>query len=50
MNTSLQLYTSRKTLLNYLKSDGYDTVAYDEFSTTEVQAMYEAQGKDNVSA
>lgn len=50
MNTSLQLYTSRKILLNYLKTDGYDTEAYDEFSTTEVQAMYESQGKDNVSA
>lgn len=37
--TIQQLYTSRKTIVDYLKRQGYDTSGYDSFSMSEISAM-----------
>ena len=39
-NNSIQeLYTSRQTILSYLKNDGYDTSAHETFTIAELTAM-----------
>jgi len=37
--TIQQLYTSRKTIVEYLKKQGYDTTGYDTFTMSEISAM-----------
>ena len=33
------MYTSRKTIVEYLKKQGYDTSGYDSFTMSEISAM-----------
>lgn len=49
-NTLNQIYNSRKTLLKYLKSQGYNTTNHENFSIAEISAMEQASNQQNSHA
>lgn len=46
-NTLNEIYTSRKTLLTYLKMQNYDTEKYENFTIAEIGAMEQATHQQN---
>lgn len=49
-NTLNEIYNSRKTLLKYLKSQGYDTMNQENFTIAEISAMEQASNQQNSHA
>lgn len=49
-NTLNEIYNSRKTLLKYLKSQGYDTTNHENFTIAEISAMEQASNQQNSHA
>jgi DNA-directed RNA polymerase subunit H (RpoH/RPB5) len=49
-NTLNEIYSSRKTLLKYLKNLGYDTLKYENFTIAEISAMEQASNEQSSQA
>ena len=49
-NTLNEIYNSRKTLLKYLKSQGYNTTNHENFTIAEISAMEQASNQQNSHA
>lgn len=49
-DTLNKIYNSKKTLLKYLKSQGYDTTNHENFTIAEISAMEQASNQQNSHA
>jgi DNA-directed RNA polymerase subunit H (RpoH/RPB5) len=46
----MELYKARKNILSYLEKQNFDTTSHEEFTMSEIQAMFESQTDEGMSS